>query len=321
MAGILTVHSIRDNKNNGYVTIEEKENNTCGGIVEYEIENQKYCVITRVEVDDNYQEDLDRLINAAFEDIVENGLIPVPGCDLARSWYEKTKAQGEKKQTLMEIEPNHADGSKKMRTDDETGYELFIEYPVREACRKMTDKGIVTIMSSANKEDAISAGQPEKNNDVLYIGQNQHFSIGNGYAWIMIDYNRLLSENKDLVKALNRSEILLELSEDARKRFARNCEVNRVPMDQRELVKFYRVVGDSLWLGGHSLTREQDPEFAVNSNILIQKNSLSYHGSDYDAVVIRYPVDENTKVDEIVDYYNSIIELFKEKAKIKFTRQ
>ena len=51
-------------------------------------------------------------------------------------------------------------------------------------------------MSSANLEDAKSADIPEKSGDVLYIGQNTHFSIGNGYAWIMIDWESLSPDNK-----------------------------------------------------------------------------------------------------------------------------
>jgi len=317
----ITVYSVI--KHSGYgMTVLNKRGENCDGYVLYSIGDNKFCNVTTVSVMDGHRNMTDKLIKIAFEDIAECGYIPIPDCDEAKLWYKKAIEAGSKKDSIMEIEPNTADGSKIFCDDDETCYDLFIEYPVREACKRLTkEKEIKTIMSSANKEDAKRAGLKEKDGEQLFIGPNNHFSIGNGYAWIMFDFDELSDDNKDIVIALNNSDIPIELSEEAKKRLENNCSSNGVPIGQRELVKFYRVVHESqtqkIQIKKPSFgfrPRTRDPRFEAQENILVHNNSLSYHGSDYDAVVLRYPIDESTSTDEIIEYYNSVINLFKDKA-------
>ena len=318
----VNVYPVSSHGGNGMVILNDR-GLSCDGYVLYRRVGDKYCVIFLVYVNDDHKDMTDKIIKIACEDIVESGYVPLPKCEEARAWYEKAIAASSKKDTIMEVEPNFADGSKKFREDDTTCYDLFIEYPVREACKRLLEeKGIRTIMSSANKEDAERAGTKEKEGEQLFIGPNQHFNIGNGYAWIMFDFDELTSDNKDIVIGLNKGDIPIELSEEAKKRFEKNCVSNGVSIDQGELVKFYRVIHQSCsYLAQRWETpfesRPRNPYFEARQNILINNNSLACHGKDYDAVVLRYPIDESTSVDEIIGYYNRVIDLFKDKEKVK----
>lgn len=80
----------------------------------------------------------------------------------------------------------------------------IIEKPLQKACIECKNKNIETIMSSANKNNIVSDAKKridkkdlekmlEKNNllDFSYVGR--------GYAWIMINYNTLSDENREIL--------------------------------------------------------------------------------------------------------------------------
>lgn len=319
-----TVHSISIDRNEGFVTLNEN-NNEYDGIVKYRrVDNNTY-EIYEIYIIDELIEELDSLIKCAFEDIIENGFIPLPKCDEAKRWYDKVKMENKKQSdSIMDVNSNNADGSKRISQKNSDGYDLFIEYPVREACRMLNEKGIKTIMSSANREDALSKEVPETKNGTLYIGQNVHYPIGNGYAWIMIDYKSLTAENKNIINGLNNGEITIELSEEAQRRFVNNCVINNVNPHQSELVKLYRVVDYNYYERQKMINlyrraqpgQEVDP-FNLRANVLLHSNSLSYNGVDYQAVVLRYPIDEATSVEEINEYFINIANQLQENLRMR----
>ena len=321
----MLVYSIRDNGIQGSIVLQTLDGEK-KGIIEYRIRDNKFCDIYNVEIDEERKSLLDNLIQASFDDIMDAGLLPIPRCDLAKDWWERTKSKMEKKETLLEVEPNNADGNKKLEGDF---YDLFVEQPVREACRVLNKKNIKTIMSSANREDVKNKDVPEKApGALLYIGQSVHFSIGNGYAWIMIDYDRLSHANKEIMNSLNSGDTVIPLSEEAKKRLEHNCKVNNVPVTQKELVKFYRVMDEDVYYineesqGRRRFGRIPQPEppktyFDENHEILVHKNSLSYNGADYRTVVLRYPIDEKTTTEEVINYFANIVSLLKENNKLR----
>ena len=312
----ICVHSISHNYNNGFVTLNENEEG-CEAIVKYK-RRDKSCYIDSIEKMDNVtQEEIDKLIKAAFEDISEYRFIPVPECKEAREWYEKEKSRMEKPERLIDVEPNGADGSKDLNISEDL-YDLFIEYPVRKACHDLNDLGFKTIMSSANKNDAMSAGEPDKVNKVGIIGPNEHFSIGNGYTWIMIDFESISEENKRIIEALRNGEIPIELNDDAKSRLEKNCMVNDIPPSQNELVKYYRcITSDQRGFFFESMyTNRKLPDyFKDNCTTLRNKNSLSFHGGDFGSVVFKYPIDENTKSSEVIEYYDRVLSYLKDNKK------
>ena len=317
MANTKTVHSIKG-YTEGFVILNENGNNA-NGIVRYRMLDQNTCEVYEVTICEGYEDEEESLIRIAFEDIVESGFVPVPACEKAKKWYQSEQKKMSGKDLVIDVLPNKADGDKRFGKNKE-GYVIFIEYPVREACMALDEKGIKTIMSSANLEDAKSADIPEKSGDVLYIGQNTHFSIGNGYAWIMIDYDALSRENKEIIQDLNSGEMPIELTDLERQRLIHHCQVNNCPVTQRELVKLYRVIDRGYFMRGRISNVGRDEYFVEHSEPLLHSNSLSYHGADYGAVVLRYPIDEKTTTDEVIEYFRKLVAKIKEHYKINFIK-
>lgn len=81
----------------------------------------------------------------------------------------------------------------------------IIELPLRKACKLFRDKGIETIMSSANKNNVLEDGKSPIEKDDVYgtlekLMESHYFTeAGNGYAWIMLNYNSLSNENKQML--------------------------------------------------------------------------------------------------------------------------
>ena len=87
----------------------------------------------------------------------------------------------------------------------ENGNEIIdqiVEEPLRKACKDLRNKGIETVMSSANKNNLLNQG--EKRLEKEDVKGKQYFldaltyeSAGKGYAWIMFNYDSLSDENKE----------------------------------------------------------------------------------------------------------------------------
>ena len=79
----------------------------------------------------------------------------------------------------------------------------IIELPLRKACQIFKNKNIETNMSSANKKNLPKKGKKRIEKEDLKIDDKIHFlrpnylNVGNGYAWIMINYDKLSDENKE----------------------------------------------------------------------------------------------------------------------------
>ena len=102
-----------------------------------------------------------------------------------------------------------------------------IEKPVRDSCVRLFEAGVKTLMSSANKKDVENRLVPV-NDDKLFIGYNDRWMIGNGYAWILLDWESLSEENKEYILNLNNGQISLNLKEKEQSIFCANCKVNGV---------------------------------------------------------------------------------------------
>ena len=87
----------------------------------------------------------------------------------------------------------------------------IIELPLRKACKIFRDKGIETIMSSANKNNVLEDGKSPTEKDDVYgtlekLMESHYFTeAGNGYAWIMLNYNSLSIDNKEMLFEMERT--------------------------------------------------------------------------------------------------------------------
>lgn len=359
----------RDVEENYLVLLNyDQEEETAEGYVMYKITNRYpfEVSLSKVWIGDDVEDDkfwLNKMMECALEQIYEVGAKPVAGCKEAEEYMKQLKIkeqENEEKVYLREIEPQTNDGSKKLAIDSEY---LFIEYPVRAAVKEMNRSGMRTIMSSSNKEDVEGCGHIEANdNGNIYISQNTHFPIGNGYAWIMVDYRTLSKEIKQNIIDLNGGKVKIPISDKAKSYFEENCTANECEMAQNELVKFYRVrqmspsedqdkfpsyskmaeeiesmeeeyrraeviiaerrkkfsISPTLRkklfkykaeMERYKALSDEDKYFEANMTGLYHENSLSYNGNDYKAVVFRYPVGEDTTVEEVQQYFQELIRL------------
>ena len=151
-----------------------------------------------------------------------------------------------------------------------------------------------------------------------------HFNIGNGYAWVMIDWASLSQENKQLFMQLNSGEIQIPLTETEKVSFEHNCKLNQFPFKQSGLVKFFEIV-DYYKLVNGQITPNQLPQSSpedtyfdsVKSGYVVD-NFLLNHGLDFRAVVIKCPIDETTKASDVNKYFNFIVQKLTMQASKKY---
>lgn len=121
----------------------------------------------------------------------------------------KTDEQDKK---IIDIKPINFDGD--INLDDVSTINECIELPLRKACSILHEKGIQTIMSSCNSDDVKYRNSEINNYELGYGGVNESpFFIGNGYAWIMIDWVSLSEENKKIFVDYNLGTLPIDLEE------------------------------------------------------------------------------------------------------------
>lgn len=92
----------------------------------------------------------------------------------------------------------------KCKNSDEI-IDKIIELPLRKSCKIFKNKNIETNMSSSNRKNLPKKGTKRIEKEDLKIDDKIHYlkpnftSAGKGYAWIMINYDKLSDENKDKI--------------------------------------------------------------------------------------------------------------------------
>ena len=103
---------------------------------------------------------------------------------------------------IKEIEPI---GEPTTLLENEDIIDRIIELPLRKACKVFREKGIETVMSSANRNNILEGGVKPTEKEDIYgtlekLMESHYFTeAGNGYAWIMLNYNSLSLENKKML--------------------------------------------------------------------------------------------------------------------------
>ena len=233
---------------------------------------------------------LDEIIIDAINTITAAGkLVDIPSND---EYVYNFVNRNEDHEYVKDIEVLPFNGQ--MDLSDETIQKLCIEKPVRNACKYLTSNGINTIMSSANKYNVESKDEPVDENK-LYIGKNDRWVIGNGYAWIMLEWNALSRANKQyFIEAVKNNDDSVKLYEyiDVSKETALEYDY-----DHSKMIEGLNIIYQS-----------GDKDYDDNKVILFGNNSLNNYDlnvehSRFKTVVLRYPVNENTTVKEVEDYF------------------
>ncbi len=188
----------------------------------------------------------------------------------------------------------------------------IVELPLRNACKIFRRKGIETVMSSANENNVLRNGQKplERENvsgnrnflfmskleytpkydgtDIIY--QPDFEDAGKGYAWIMINFETLSNENKDL---------LFELEEEKDERGENVGE---------KIIWFVKPNRTSLIRSG-----QNEPDDDRSKKFKHRSIELNYNNRYPKRVVIlRFPVNEDTRVKEVAEYFKNMAEKFRE---------
>lgn len=220
---------------------------------------------------------------------------------------------------VKDVNPIKFDG--KIKLSDEVSFYTCIELPLINAVKELNDMGMTTLMSSANKIDVSKRNEPIK--ELTNHGNGEHFNLGNGYSWIMIDWESLSDENKRQFILMNNGSIPINLSDIALNNLKHNCEINKLPVLPKELISFYEVfdfrvfLQDSSLIGKLPTDKPEDFQFQKSRRGYGCVNSLCNHGKDYRTVVISYPLDENTTITEVEEYYRNIIKNLSRQDQVK----
>lgn len=168
----------------------------------------------------------------------------------------------------------------------------IIEKPMQKACLVCKEKNVETSMSSANRNNIVKKSKTRVNKkdvmEKLAKNKTQTFlEAGKGYAWLMLNYNTLSDENR---------EILFDLEETHGEDsiwFVKSCYIEtmnklRKPFNLKPLVENF----DDIYAN----------KFKEKQLILMYNNKYPRR-----SVFIRMPIDENTTVEEVESYFEGII--------------
>lgn len=173
--------------------------------------------------------------------------------------------------SVEEINPIWADKVTILSVEDLDG---VVELPLLNACKELFKKNIRTIMSSCNNYNLL--GYEKYANDIKYNLTNtmrQLYAYGEGYAYIMLDYDSLDDENKSIIHQMH--------------------DVNN------EL--FLYSVTD------YFQATSSDEEFKKRCKNISEREQ--HYG--YRTITIRYPLNKGTTVEEVATYYEEIVNKFK----------
>ena len=208
----------------------------------------------------------------------------------------------------MKIKDIRRDKSNYKKINDETDIDEIIERPLREAVKDLFRKNIITIMSSANEinvqwldEDGNNMYQTREDFDAT------KYSYGEGFAYIILDYDSLSDKNKktidNLYNELNSQEeqqiytkpITTEQSYKGNKRIIYAIHQVENPEHAWQIDS-----ENTLGLLTGTGAEASDIDFMRKSNFVYTTPYTER------SVIIRYPVNEETEEEKVEEFFSSI---------------
>lgn len=220
---------------------------------------------------------------------------------------------------IKEIEPINKVGVNLLKSDNEIDViDQIIELPLRKACKIFRNKGIETVMSSANKNNVLKPGEKSIEKEDVYGNIEKLFEThtfleaGKGYAWIMLNFDTLSDENKDL---------LFELEERKGKNGEKIGEkiiwfVH--PTEMNGNIEFSLRIGKYDYDFLRTVLNEEN----IPKKVEVDKKLIEFEkrhivllypwlDSSTEAVFLRMPINEKTTVEEVQEYFSKFAECFK----------
>lgn len=170
--------------------------------------------------------------------------------------------------------------------------ETIIEKPLQKACKECKNKNIETVMSSANKNNLVKKNKIRINKreaiERANQGKTQTFlTAGKGYAWLMLNYNTLSDENRNILFEMEEN-----LGEDSiwfvKSNYIEVMNKLRKPFKLKPLVETF----DDTYAD----------KFKEKQIILMYNNKYPRR-----SVFIRMPIEDTTSCEEVEEWFCEII--------------
>ena len=207
---------------------------------------------------------------------------------------------------IRDIEPI-GDASVNLFDEGADVIDRIIELPLRDACKIFKEKGIQTVMSSANKTNLVGIGERiiEKEDIGNNLFETHTFlEAGKGYAWIMLNFDSLSNDNK---------ELLFEL--EARKNDDGEAIGEKLiwfvhPFEMQGNIEYGLKIGKFNYDYLKMCLPEEDIPVGIEvdeSLIEFEKRHITllypWTDSSNEAVFLRMPITDETTVDEVESYF------------------
>ena len=171
----------------------------------------------------------------------------------------------------------------------------IVELPLQKACIDFKNKNIETSMSSANRNNIMKNKNKIVQKQNVLEGIKNHkiqtfLKAGKGYAWIMLNYNTLSQDNKKLTYDLEK-----ELGEDSIW-FVKSNYVDSMNSLRRKF-KIKEIQ--------ETFNDKYAEEFKKRQLLLMYNNKYPNR-----AVFIRMPIDSNTTISDVENYFSTITSKF-----------
>lgn len=200
-------------------------------------------------------------------------------------------------------------GLQENQTLTENNIERIVELPLVEAVKNLYSKNIQTLMSSCNEMNVSWIDEDGKNKWLDYYQVPDLFTYGNGYAYIMINYDVLSDENKHVIQEL------FETLNDTQEGKVQNgtYEGNKkvvVGFNPPLLYSLFK--GPSSFKGAKIDEAAYYEEMAKTNDEFFKEHADMVHTSTQKSriVLLRYPVDKNTKISDVTNFFNKICQKF-----------
>lgn len=193
---------------------------------------------------------------------------------------------------VSEIKRNMSKGKDLLKNaDSNTIIENLVEKPMQKACKEFKHKNIETWMSSANKSNIVKNTKKRAlKKDVINKKMPTFYSAGKGYAWIMLNYNSLSLDNKNLLFSLKD-----QLGEDS------------IWFVTPTFGNTYKKILEKKGISNILTSNDIYDELFRKNQLTLMYDATLYPGR---SVFIRMPIDEKTSVEDVEEYYSKIIEKF-----------
>lgn len=220
---------------------------------------------------------------------------------------------------ILEVDRIDGDSVQITSADD---LDKIVELPLLESCKMFYELGVGTVMSSCNKFDVLNKDIPRRKNVTFRDRLYRDWSFSNGYAWILLDFKTLSPENQKKLLSLcdeNSFSLVEKLPENGRKAFLDLCKLNDTKPSNKELIEFITIPRTN-GAGGilpklidleekldSQNPRPNDPIYVEFYN---KKRTLFLYPYISHGVLLRYPLNNETTVDEVDSYFVELANTF-----------